>query len=118
MERCTACGVGILPAEQPRTCPSCLTVFECPRVEEWPPRMFTFLCRRMIAQWFAPFASMTKQQQLEALLKAVFRGTAVNRHMIPRSASAHEIWPLAKMEYEKWIRTSSGVTGESLETTA
>lgn len=117
MQRCTACGEGILPAEPPRICPNCQTVYVCPRVEEWPVRFVTFLCRRMIRQWFRPFESMTRQQQLEALLKAVFRGTVVNRHVIPRSASANEIWPLAKMEYEAWLRTSAGAAGESLETT-
>lgn len=114
MERCTACGGGILPAEQPRVCPNCQTVFVCPRIEEWPDKMIAFLCRRLVKQWLAPFESMTKQHRFEALLRTVFRGTAVNRHMIPRAATSNEIWPLAMMEYEKWLRTAAGATSEDL----
>lgn len=114
LQRCGACSEGVIPAEPPRVCPNCGAVYACPRIEDWPPRFVTFLCRRMIRQWFKPFESMTRQQQLEQLLRAVFRGTTVNGHVIPRSATANEVWPLARAEYDRWIATSAGATSEDL----
>lgn len=109
LQRCTACGTGVVPAEQPRVCPSCMAVHVCPRIEDWPPKMFSYLCHLLIKQWFRPFESMTRQAQLEALLKAVHRGQTVEGHIIPRAASADDVWPAAERGYNEWMARQRAV---------
>ncbi|MGK2935221.1 MAG: hypothetical protein ACSLFE_08265 [Gemmatimonadaceae bacterium] len=103
LQRCSSCGTGVVPAEQPRVCPSCFAVHACPRVEDWPPRMIAFLCRRLVQQWLRPFSSMTRQAQMEALLKSVFRGETVAGQTMARAATADDLWPLALRTYEEWV---------------
>jgi hypothetical protein len=100
LQRCSRCGVGVIPPDPPRICPHCQAVHVVPRFEDWPDGLAKWLVDRYLQLFFRPY--QTEQARMEYLLRSCFVGEIVNGHVIPHGSSASDIYPAALAEFEKW----------------